>query len=98
MKNFSQLMSHPTNVLYQLHQHGQFIQQLQQVLQGDLPAPLNQHCYIANLRDKILVIHTDSALWATRLRYLVPDLLTQWQRDSKIPPFEKIVVKVRPQR
>jgi len=39
-----------------------------------LPADLSQHCLSARLREDTLVLHTDSPAWATRLRYLAPQL------------------------
>ena len=39
-----------------------------------LPADLAAHCAAAQLRDDTLVLHVDSAAWATRLRYLAPQL------------------------
>lgn len=40
-----------------------------------LPAELAEHCSAARLRDRRLVISMDSPAWATRLRYLAPQLL-----------------------
>jgi hypothetical protein len=39
-----------------------------------LPADLASHCLNARLRVDTLVLHTDSPVWATRLRYLAPQL------------------------
>jgi hypothetical protein len=39
-----------------------------------LPADLSPHCLHARLRVDTLVLHTDSPVWATRLRYLAPQL------------------------
>lgn len=41
-----------------------------------LPADLAQHCAAAQLRERTLVLHTDSPAWATRLRYLAPQLIS----------------------
>lgn len=40
-----------------------------------LPADIAAHCLHAQLHDETLVIHTDSPVWATRLRYLAPQLI-----------------------
>src|SRR5207244_5108353 len=37
-------------------------------------ADLAQHSRIANFREGCLVIEVDNAAWATRLRYLIPDI------------------------
>jgi hypothetical protein len=99
MKSFSQLIAHPqTRLLRGLQQHAQQLQHLQKILQMELPTPLNQHCYLANLREQTLIIHTDSALWAMRLRYLSPELIVKWHQDTSLGLsfIEKIEVKVRP--
>lgn len=41
-----------------------------------LPADLAKHCAAAQLREGTLVLHTDSPAWATRLRYLAPQLVS----------------------
>ena len=42
-----------------------------------LPADLALHCRAAQVREGRLVLHVDSPVWATRLRYLAPELLSQ---------------------
>ena len=44
-----------------------------------LPEDLAAHCVGAQLRDRQLVLHADAAVWATRLRYLAPQLLSLLQ-------------------
>lgn len=46
-----------------------------QNLRPYLPEPLDRHCVLANVRSSIAVLATDSAGWASRLRYLAPALL-----------------------
>lgn len=41
-----------------------------------LPGDLASHCIAAQRRDKLLVLHADSPVWATRLRYASPGLLS----------------------
>ncbi len=40
-----------------------------------LPADLALHCRAAQIREDLLVLHVDAPVWATRLRYLAPELL-----------------------
>jgi hypothetical protein len=96
MKSFSQLMASPTGILCRLLQHSETIKQLNKIFKTSLSAPLSQHCYVANLRDKTLVVHTDTSLWATRLRYMTPELLEKWQQDISIPTIDQIEVRVCP--
>lgn len=96
MKSFRQLMANPSGVLSGLLQHSKTIKRLDKIFQASLAAPLNQHCYVANFREKTLVVHTDSSIWATQLRYMAPELLLQWQQDSTMPRIDKLEVRVRP--
>jgi len=96
MKSMRQLIANPSSILYRLLQHSQTLEQLDNRLQASLPIPLQQHCYIANLRNNTLVVHTDSSLWATRLRYLTPELLYRWQQEKSMPTIDKIEIRIRP--
>lgn len=96
MKSIKQLLATPSSILYRLLQHNQLLEQLDNWLQASLPIPLQQHCCIANLRNTTLVVHTDSSLWATRLRYLTPELLYRWQQEKSMPTINKIEIKIRP--
>jgi hypothetical protein len=55
-----------------------------------LPDDLASHCVAAQRRDQSLVLHVDSPVWATRLRYASPGLLDMlkpaypWLRAIKI--------------
>ena len=57
-----------------------------------LPAELAAHCLSAGLRDGTLVVHTDSPVWATRLRYLAPQLTSVMAHEH--PALREIKVKV----
>lgn len=41
-----------------------------------LPDDLGSHCVAAQMREHQLVLHTDSPVWATRLRYVAPQLVS----------------------
>ena len=54
------------------------LQQQQQLLTrvtGLLPAPLDERCIGAQSTNNRLILHTDSPLWANRLRFQAPALL-----------------------
>lgn len=42
-----------------------------------LPAPLNEHCHVLNVRDATLVLAADSPVWAARLRFHSAQLVKQ---------------------
>jgi hypothetical protein len=96
MKLFGQLMINNSGILSNLSAHHNILQKLNNRLQEYLPTPLNQHCKVANFREKTLVIYTESSLWATRLRYITPTLLVQWQQDNLMSIIEQLEIRVRP--
>ena len=51
------------------------LQQLTNLLRGELPPETNGHYHVANIQDRTLVIMTDSPVWTTRIRQLGPRVL-----------------------
>ncbi len=89
--------------LTQLFQQSQFermvvrskqLASLNRHLETHLPAPLAQHCHIANYRDNELVLVADNATWATRLRYLAPDLITALQKTPVFKGLKNVHCRV----
>jgi hypothetical protein len=50
---------------------------LEQAVLQLLPAELAAHCKVLNLKNETLVLATPSPVWAARLRFAAPTLLTQ---------------------
>lgn len=92
MKHISELVEGAQNVLQQLWEKNQQVQQVNQTLPDILPKPLSLHCRVVNVREQTAVIYTDSAAWATRLRYLVPQILQGWQQYSLM--ITKVEIRV----
>ena len=63
------------SALSQIVQQARAIAAADEALQSVLPAELAPHCHVINLRAETLIVATDSAAWATRLRYLAPSVL-----------------------
>ena len=61
-----------------------------------LEEPLVNYCRVANFRDGCLVIETDSAVWATQLRYLTPDLLNALRSKGNMPQLRSIKTHIQP--
>ncbi|MDM8566697.1 DUF721 domain-containing protein [Candidatus Halobeggiatoa sp. HSG11] len=96
MKSMIHIMDNQSSWLYNLSQHCKILKLINKRFNKSLPPPLNQHCHVANWREKTLIVHTDSSLWATRLRYMTPFLIARWQKELPIFTINKIIVKVRP--
>ncbi len=95
LKNIVQLLKGSPDALQAVLNHTQRLEVLNRTLRGCIPAPLNQHCQVANLRDNMLILHADSSAWALKLRYSSRVLLQQL-RQRGVPGLSAIEVKVRP--
>lgn len=61
-------------------------------LRRHLPDMLAGHCSAARLRDQQLIVSVDSPAWATRLRFVAPQLLDSLRQ--RYPDLEAVRVKV----
>ncbi|WP_353570008.1 DciA family protein [Candidatus Albibeggiatoa sp. nov. BB20] len=95
MESVKKVLKKNQTPLQRLHQRCQALKQIDVVLHQTIPNPLSEHCHIANLRHTTLVMHVDSALWASQLRYLLPKLMEQWQNETYLPEIQKVEIKVR---
>lgn len=95
MESVSKLLKKTQTPLQRITQRCHVLKQIDKILQQTIPSPLNEHCHIANLRHTTLVMHVDSSLWASQLRYLLPNLMEQWQQETNLPEIEKVEIKVR---
>ena len=84
------LKDKPTLKLLELEISAQkaLLERLRQVLPGDLAA----HCAAARQRDQQLIVHADSPVWATRLRYFAPQLLSLLRPTH--PMLREVTVKL----
>lgn len=57
-----------------------------------LPKDLANHCVAAQKRDQQLILHADSPVWATRLRYNTPQLLDLMKPSH--PTLRQVKVKL----
>lgn len=64
----------PASVLAFIQSKVQQLISLNQIWQTAILNELNEHTRVANFREGYLIIECDSAAWATRLRYLLPDI------------------------
>lgn len=77
MKNIASLLTPSKSQLGKIVEKTEHIQKLTAILHSYLEEPLKSYCQAANFQDGCLTISTESAVWATQLRYLTPDLLKQ---------------------
>lgn len=93
---FQDLLTDPNSRLSQWAHKVNQIQELNQHLKTLLPAPLSEHCWVANFRDGILIIATANSHWLTRLRFENAHLLSSIQKKYPAYRIQKIECKVMP--
>jgi hypothetical protein len=69
---------------------------LNELFLQQLETPLNQFCRVANYRDNDLIIQTESAAWATRLRYQIPALKIHLRHQYAFTKLRDIEIQVHP--
>ena len=85
--------------LQSLLRRAEAVESLNALVRGHLAAPLDQHCRVANLKNGVLTLQTESPAWAARLRYTVPQLLAALRADPRLESaFTTIRVSVVPQQ
>jgi len=72
------------------------LRKLTQQLRKLLDKPLSQHIYVANIRDNLLIIGTDSAVWHTRVKYLAPVILEYMQQINGLEKLQRVEFRVQP--
>jgi hypothetical protein len=61
-----------------------------------LPKNLREHIQVANFKNGTLIIHTDSSIWASQLRFLNNDIISCCNNDELFyPRVDKIQIKVQ---
>lgn len=58
------------------------IKTLNNSLHQFLNPPLLQHCKVVNIRKGTLVISVDSPIWANKLRFQLPDLISHFRNNG----------------
>lgn len=66
-----------------LRKRAQELGRLTSLLRSELPPEIDGHYHVANIRDRTLVMMTDSPVWTTRLRQLGPRILTILQNSGR---------------
>jgi hypothetical protein len=74
------------------------LHQIQNILHCYLDKKLAPHCVVANFENHSLSIITDTALWATQLRFQIPNLLTQLRQHDELAKLQEIRCKIRPKQ
>lgn len=68
----------------------QYLNHLNSALQKYLPIEMAQHVVVANKRQHILIIAVDNSAWATKFRFIIPELLKLFAKNSELKDIQSI--------
>jgi hypothetical protein len=69
---------------------------LHKILATYLDTKLASRCAVSNLEENCLTVVTESALWATPLRFQIPNLIEKLRQHTELSDLAKIICKIRP--
>lgn len=70
--------------------------QFRALLPQDMTRDIRLQCQVANLRDTVLTVHIANSAWATRLRFMVPDLLPKLRSLAAFARVQEIRIRTVP--
>lgn len=94
--SIGQVLNNSSGGFAQVLERAKQLRKLTGQLRNMVDAPLNQHIHVANIRDNILIIGTDSAVWHTRIKYLAPAILAQMKQRKGLEKLEAVEFRVQP--
>lgn len=73
------------------------LEELNSKLYGYLPSSLQEHCHVGSFNNGCLVIVASDSVWASQLRYSVPELRDKLRSEGGIYQLSSIKVTVMTQ-
>lgn len=95
MKAVDRILCTPAGTLETLDRRCSSLASLDQILAELLGPPLAGHCHVANIKADTLVLHADSPAWASRLRFMAPELAGPMARHAHGASLRHVRVVVR---
>ncbi len=80
-KPLHKLLSGEKNQVADLITTARKLCRLNQYILSVLDQPLTDHCQVARFEGDLLVLNTDSPVWASRLHYYIPTLLHELKQN-----------------
>ncbi len=96
MKSVAGILATQSANLQSLLERAAILDGVNRRLLAFLPAPLNVHVCLANVRDDTAVVMADSGAWLTRARYLGPEILQFLRQEPGLNRIHKIHFKIQP--
>lgn len=90
------LQHDPESVLAFIQSKVQQLTKLNQIWRAEICKDLAAHTRVANFRNGYLIIECDSAAWATRLRYTLPDITQKLLKQPDLRDLTHIEWNIQP--
>jgi hypothetical protein len=96
LKSIATLLLEQSGPLHNLYSKACILKELQQTIEGCLPAAMTSHVKISSYRNNDLHLIIDNAHWATRLRYIEHDLIKKLKSVDGFHQLNRVRYSVRP--
>jgi len=93
----SKLFKDPNTSIGKLVHQASDISKLNDLFKQTFDPEISEHCQVSCYLKGILILHVDSASWATKLRYQVPMLLTTLRQFEAWAGLCSIQIKIKTQ-
>lgn len=96
MQQIKKLCQSKLTHMGKIAQHCEFLRVVTEKLRAALPDNIRGHVTVANLERGHLVLHVDSATWATQLRFMQEQIMQIWkqQKWGYVEP-QKISIRIQ---
>lgn len=85
-----QILEYPNSQINHFRERIAVLRQWDRLVKRFIPEEFHHHCQVINVRKQCLVLEVRHAAWATRLRYLIPQLKARLQCENLPEKIEKI--------
>ena len=73
------------------------LSELNTLLKQHLPAKFAEHINLSTIKDRTILLQSDSAAWAAQLRYITPEFVESLNTVEEFQNILDIQVRVRPE-
>lgn len=95
-RKISDIALDTSDILAGLYRRSIDIIDLQDSIRKRLGSPLNAHLHVANFNTDTLIIFTDSAAWAAKLRFHTADILDIARNKAGLDNLKSVRVRISP--
>lgn len=90
------LISHQDERFKHLLLQAKALTEIKIIINQVIDYQIAEHTEVAKIHNGQLTLICDSSVWATRLRYMEPQIVTKLKQYSSLKSIHKIEIKVRP--